>query len=245
MKSFVLVLIICINIGYNVMTNYQILDWNTANEIKQLPSTHFLEQMEYNLASVYQLEDSSYLLMPLNPFAKCLLAKDKATLDSWIAESYFPTDEDANNFYLENKEQLENIYQCKEQLKEALLKYVYKGEEIPKQLSGSDIDAIYKLLKKRKRFKEYQLHFILLAGEYLIEQNPNLNCRWGVLSTKQLLNPVIKIVLVTNIDNVEEYFKMEDRIVGKWGYQGIMSMDQDIKQFWKRPDGVMEILKKL
>jgi hypothetical protein len=223
------------------MDNYQIIDGLEGHDLKSKENARFIMTIDYNLASVYQLSDSSYLVMPINPFAKCLRVQNKAVLEKWIDESYFPTNEVENQFYFENKHKMDSLPQYKNQLKEILLEYIYKG---PAEITCYEIDSIYKLLKQRKRFKEYKLNFVVLLGDFLIQKYPQENYRWGLFESRQLLNPVVSLILVRENNGNQEYFKIQDRMEGKYGFTGTRRVENSIQRFWLLPNEI-EMIKKV
>src|SRR5690606_16347286 len=122
----------------------------------------------------------SYLVMPLNPFGNSVLTNKKRLLDKWISEQHFPVSDEANKFYFDNQDKIDNLIVNKNALKQSLCNYVFKGEsKIPRNLSSEEIDSIYKLLKKRKKYQEYKLNFIVLVGDYILNQNKQEGYRWG------------------------------------------------------------------
>ena len=225
-------------VTYSIM-NYIILDWGETNDLKHHPDSRFLEQLPYNMASVYQLSDSSFLVAPLNPFGKGIKVKDKKLIEQWEADSFFPAQDSVNFFYYNNKDRIDNLNQYKMELLDNLLKYVYK-DKIPTifTITSEDIDSIYKLLKKRKKFQLYELHFIVLIGEYLIYKNADKNYKWAVLVSKQYLNPYTTMGLVDEFG----YHKLEELITGKWGYLGVNYIEKRVNESgYKSPDNLEEI----
>lgn len=162
--------------------DYRILDWFEAKLLREKEGSRLLKLVDYNLSTVYQLPDSSYLVMALNTFAKCLITPNKSTLDKWMEQNFYPTGEEVNKFYFDNKDKIDNLMENKEMLKSELLSYIYKEEK--KSITSEEIDRIHALLKKRKKFNQYSLHFKVLLGDYLIDHNPKLSCRWGILMEK-------------------------------------------------------------
>ena len=50
-----------------------VLGWRAVNELKDELKAKFVAQLDHNFAKIYLLNESSYLVMPLNPFGNSLL----------------------------------------------------------------------------------------------------------------------------------------------------------------------------
>jgi hypothetical protein len=57
-----------------------------------------------------------------------------------------------------------------------------------------------------------------MVGDFLL--NKNKDWKWGVLRSKQLLNPVMSLIVVKD-EKQNLYYNLEDNISGKWGYPGV------------------------
>ncbi|MBD1363262.1 hypothetical protein IDJ77_05500 [Mucilaginibacter sp. ZT4R22] len=224
-----------------MQTNYNILNWPEANELKSHMDGEVVERVYFNLSTVYKLSDGTYLVMPINPFAKCLAAKDTVLLEKWRTDCYYPTNEKINDFYFANKEKFENLLQFQEVLNNDLLKYVAKYENELTQ--PSDLDEICKLLKKKKAFNKYKLNFIVLVGNYIINKHPDDGLIWAKLVNKQLLNPLVTLVLLGIVNNEERYFDLQELVDGKWGYQGLQHIEHRFLYPLRRPDEIVSLQK--
>lgn len=221
--------------------DYKVLDWSSAAKLKERLKGKVFKSIDFNLASVYLLEDSSYLIMPLNPFGNSILTKDKSLLDNWVKEQRFPDIDDANAFYFNNQVKIEGLLSYKEALKKELYSYVMKdrGEGITNP-SVDDIDHIYQTLKKRKKIKEYKLNFIVLVGDCILEANKDY--RWGILENKQLLNPLMNLVIVKD-KGKGIYYNLEENSTGKWGYPGMQYILKTVSESNKKSNEIEEIKK--
>jgi hypothetical protein len=199
--------------------DYEILESISAHELKRSSSALFIMQIEFNFASVYQLSNSSCLVMPLNPFGKSLLVSSLDLLNKFIENKEFPVDDRVNGILKENSAEIDNLVNSKEKLKDDLLEYLFKDAKTSENISVEKIDEIYKLLRKRRKFKILELKFILLIGDFLINQCKEQNYRWGLLEIKQLLNPIKCLVLIST-EKENCYFNLEEKIKGKRGYLG-------------------------
>lgn len=241
-KKVLILIVALVNINWQEM-EYKILDWQTANDLKDSMKATFVLQPDFNFSSIYLLKDSSYLIMPLNPFGNSVLTTNKGLLDKWVNEKRFPNIDEANNFYFENQDKIDNLIANKDALKETLCNYIFKEQKkVPSELTKDDIDSIYNILKRRKRIKEYKLNFIILAGDFILTQHKNKNYRWGLLKDKQLLNPIVSLILITDI-NKNQYFNLEDEIFGKWGYTGMYDILHSILNHKRLPNEMVEIEK--
>ena len=153
-KSVLLFVALLVNINWQTM-DYKVLDWSSANELKDQMNATFVTQPDFNFSKIYLLNNSAYLVMPLNPFGNSLLTSKKDLLDKWISEQHFPANDKVSKFYLDNQDRINNLIENKEALKQELCDYVFKGEnKTSNELSAEEIDSIYKLLKKRKKYQE-------------------------------------------------------------------------------------------
>lgn len=224
--------------------DYKVLDWSSANELKDKMNATFVVQPDFNFSKVYLLSDSSYLIMPLNPFGNSVLTSKKDLLDKWISEQHFPVSDEANKFYFDNQDKIDNMIANKKALKQSLCNYVFKGEsKTPDNLSSEEIDRIYKVLKKRKKYQEYNLNFIVLVGDYILNQHNQERCHWGLLRSKQLLNPVMSLIIITD-EKEKRYYNLEDKMSGKFGYVGVQYYFRSISDaITNRANEIEEIAK--
>ena len=247
LRLLILGLLLTMKTGFCSVTAYQVLEWVKANQLKQSLKAVFIEQIDFNLASVYKLSDSSYIIMPLNPYGNCLLTKDFSLIETWKQQEVFPSKDTVNLFYNENKSSIESIGKNIDDLESKLITYVRGNvnNTYNKDSIIENADLIYSSLKKNRKIKEFQLAFLVVIGNYLISQNRELDCNWGILETKQLLNPYLELVLISNRNGIDKYFEIQTKVFGKWGFQGIKSLNRDIKQFWKRPDPTFNTLRRV
>jgi len=214
------------------MDTYEIITWQKAMTLKNEINGQFLMRIEKNLATVYKLDDLSYIVLPLSPLGKGIIVKDRNLLDKWISERYFPTNEPVNAFYFSNKNKMDNICEHSTLLKSELFQYIYKNSSEQPEINPDAIDSIHKTLIKRKRFKDFKLHFIVLVGDFLIEKYSSEQCRWGLFESRQLLNPYTTLVLVKPYKDSFSCFELQERITGKWGYMGIRNVEFYFKRPW-------------
>lgn len=224
-------LICCIS---NMQPNYKITGWSEANELRLKAGSELIMIVEYNKAKIYHLADSTYVIMPISPFAKCLITKSRDLLDKWISDSHFPTNEDINSFYFKNKEKISNLNRIKETLINELATVI--GIDLKHLQDSSKIDNVYEILKKRRLFDKYKLNFIVLVGDYILNKYPMDNLHLSKLKHKQFLNPVIEIALSRFINGEERYFNLQELIIGKWGYRGIKDIEKSYDRKWFRPN---------
>ena len=236
-----LTLLLLVFMNSKTSPNYTVIDWQEANEIKSAETTKFLFNLECNLSAVYLIKDASYLVMPIGPFGKALITSEKRLLDKWIDDCYFPTDEDVNDFYSKNKNKIESLPNNREEQKNDL--YVALPDMQYSESKPEYIDEAYKILKKKRKFQALKLNFVVLVGDYLIAKDPLKETFWGLLESKQLLNPIRTLVLVKKHNGEERYYKLEENIDGKWGYIGMQAMLNFYNQFWLRPNEINTIRK--
>lgn len=224
--------------------DYKVLDWHAANGLKDQMNATFVMQPDFNFSKVYLLNNSSYLIMPLNPFGNSLVTDKKELLDKWISEQNFPANDEVNKFYFENHDKIDNLIARKEVLKQELCNYVFKGENKTfDELSAEEIDGIYKVLKKSKKYPAFKLNFIVLVGDFILNQNKLENYSWGLLRSKQFLNPVMSLIIVTD-EKEKRYYNLEDKISGKFGYVGVQYYLKSISDaLTSRADEIAEIAK--
>lgn len=219
---------------------YQILDSTTA--AVQQKDAKFLKQIEFNHSTVYLTSNSSYLVRPLYPFGESILIKDKSLLDRFIDEQYFPVDE-VNKLYLLNKESVDNFTQSKEKLKKALISYVFKNHtSASDEILPEQIDFIFVTLKKRRLIKKYYYHFIALLGDYLRERYKADDFKWALLGNKQLLNPVINVILIRDLIE-ESYFNIEESIYRRPRYWSVATAIQEIENPLRIANDIETIMK--
>lgn len=243
LKKTLLFIVVLANINWQTM-DYKVLDWSSANELKDKMNAVYVEQLDFNFSRVYLLNDSSYLIMPLNPFGNSIITSKKDLLAKWISKQRFPVSGEVNQFYFNNQDKIDNLIASKETLKQSLCNCLFKGEsKTPDNLSSEEIDNIYALLKKRKKYQEYKLNFIVLVGDYILNQHKQEGYHWGLLRNKQFLNPLMNLIIVTSEDE-NQYYNIEDKITGKFGYVGVQYYLKSISDgLTKTSNTIEEIVK--
>lgn len=214
---------------------FKVIDWEEKEELLQKEEYKFLKNIDCNLASVYVANDGSLMITPLFPFGKSIITYDKDELEEWIQTCNFPTGENNNVFFESNQQKINNILGSKDVLINDLLIYVYGHEDIV--INSDKIDEIYTILKKKRKFKHYKLNFIVLIGEYFKTTNDKVS--WGKVIDKQLLNPIISIVL---LNEQKEFYELEYYVDGKWGYKGMNSIKSSFHTSWRRGNEILEVV---
>ena len=77
-------------------------------------------------------------------------------------------------------------------MKKNLCQYIFR--ENIKNVDGvsiEEIDSIYNLLRKKRKFESYKLNFIVLVGDYIITHSKKNSNYWGLLKIQQLLIQVL------------------------------------------------------
>ncbi|AMR32796.1 hypothetical protein A0256_15895 [Mucilaginibacter sp. PAMC 26640] len=219
--------------------NYDTLSWAEANELKSRMNGEAIDLIDFNLSTVFKLSDGTFLVMPINPFAKCLATKDMLLLENWRTDRYYPTNEKVNAFYFANKEKFENLPQFQKLLVSDLLAYLAKYQ----LTETSDLDGICRLLKMKRTFNRFKLNFIVLVGNYFITSYPDDGLKWSKLVNKQLLNPLVTLVLSRVVDNDERYFDLQELVDGKWGYSGLQYIEHRYKYPLRWPGEITSLQK--
>lgn len=222
---------------------FDIIEWSIADSLRNDNRAILIDTFDFNLAHLYNL-NKDYIVMPLSPFGKALIASDYKIIKKWLTNEYFPTNEKINEFYFSNKRVIDRISQNKDALILDLEEFLGKKDLL--NLSSKEIDEVYALLKKKRKFEKYKLNFIFLVGEKLIELNRN-ELSWGTVRNIQLLNPIVQLVLIKREkdNNENRYFELEYAIVGKWGYLGMDNIIQDFKRSFKTPNEFSRVIKSL
>lgn len=181
--------------------------------------------IEYNHASVYLLEDSTYLVIPLNHFGNAIKTSNRALIDDWIEQRRFPSEDTESASYIDGTYDFSNFQESKNSLISDLFTLPFFSEKgSPSKVDIAIIDELYAYLKKKRKFKKYKINFLLWAGDFLIRQSSE-PIEWGVLSTTQLLNPVNDLVLITKGNR---YYNLEFKMHGKYGYVGMLYYQKTI-----------------
>jgi hypothetical protein len=197
--------------------NYEIIAHEKFELIKKNARVVSSLTIDFNFATAYFLKDSSVLVQPLNPFGKCLLIKDRTTFDEFIQCRSFPKTMEIENIYDEYRHIFINFITGKKDIINILYQYTY-NKNYDAIVTLEQIEEIYAILLQKKKISKFKIYFILLVGDFIIQHN--LNYKWGILEIKQLINPIYKIVLVTN-ELQKEYFNLEYEIEKKAPLFGI------------------------
>lgn len=229
--------IIILNVFNYLFCNmkFKVLNWEERVELTEKEEYKFLKNIDCNLSSVYVSDDGSFLITPLFPFGKSIITYDKDELEEWISTCNFPTGENNNVFFEKNHEKINNLLLHKEKLINDLLIHIYGNKDLV--IDIDKIDEVYDILKKKRKFKQYKLNFIVLVGEYL--KSTNHNVRWGKLLDKQLLNSTVSLVM---INEKNEYYEVEYYIDGKWGYTGMNSINSGFHTSWRTSHEILEVV---
>ena len=218
----------------------KVIDSMTANNLKADKNTRFLMNIEFNYSSVYLLGDSSYMVMPLNPFGKSVIVRNKMILDKCIQNEYFPIKDNIDYLSLRKTS---SLFKLKDTLENDLLHYVFKDKyKNIDNVTNDDIDYVYDVITRKRKKNTYKLNFILLVGDALIKQNHTKNFRWGLLRKKQLLNPLVNLVLVSGPEESKKYFDIEDFLFSKFGYVQMRNIPPFINQFDNKSDDFEKII---
>ena len=134
--------------------DYQVRDWAEANDLRLQAGGELKTIIEFNCAPVYLLKDGTFIIMALNPFAKCLVTKSESLLDRWIEDELFPTDESVNSFYFRNQDRIIKIPTINEELLKQLSSFV--GIVTHTVNSSGQVDEVYRILKTRKALNRYK-----------------------------------------------------------------------------------------
>ncbi len=222
---------------------YKIIERVAANELLEKQSGFYEYFIAYNFAKVYKLDDGSFMIVPLSPFSNCIQAFNIEQINKWVEQRNFPIIEKYNSFYFENKNIIDNFNKYKDFLKSELLNFVeVKYEDVAKK--PEQIDKIQALLKSKRKWNKYKLHFLCLAGDYLIENTLDNKAYWGVLEEKFFLNPLVKLILIKkNEDDNDVFYPLQDEIIhNKYGYLGLSFIsDLILSSTWTKPDELSKI----
>jgi hypothetical protein len=200
--------------------DYKVLNSTDAKKLKKTKNIGSILQIDFNLANVYLLSDWSFLVMPSNPSSNCLLTAKQELLHKWIKDGYFPMGDQVRGSYFTRRRRLEGLFSRKEGLKQVVCNFIFNDEmQLSGNLSAAEIDSLYEILRARNLFEKFQLNFILLLGDYIISRGKDWGLRWGLLSDKQQLNPLIHLSIVTD-QKRQGYYNLEQQLSSKQGYAG-------------------------
>src|SRR5690606_2563497 len=147
---------------------FKAISYCEAINLKNEKSGVFFKSIPYNNANVYELNDSSYLILPLNPYTTALILYGKEELTKILTTNDFPVKEKLNAFYEANKTRIDNLDTHGQGLLAELEAFLtsnnfnYKGD-------SRDVDTIYNFLKTKKALTKYKLNFIVFVANYIIK----------------------------------------------------------------------------
>lgn len=210
--------------------NFKIINSKEAHSLTINENLVSLKTIDYNLCSVYKIDSQRYLIKPVFPFSNSLIVCSLEQIEHFINEKYFPDGNEQSSLYYSFRNQFEQIdfHEFKENKINELLEYIkHSTSKHFKGINLDDIDKIYEALRKTRTFQKYKLGFTFLLGELIIK-NYEFNLKWCFIEKKSSLNPERSIALY---DFNNEYIDLENRIFGKWGYQGLYTVINTIKNF--------------
>ncbi|GAB2676141.1 hypothetical protein GCM10027036_32310 [Flavihumibacter cheonanensis] len=219
---------------------YKILDWAAANELRKKGKGKFQLMVEATKAQLFQLKDGTYLLMPINPFGNSIHIMDKNVFDNWVSTNEFPIIEEATQWYHDNKLLIDDLLKNKEKLKKDLLSYVYKDKDYHSiEITDTVIDEIFEYIKTKRKLDNFRLHFIVLAGDYLMKDQSDM--KWGVLKTCLFVNPMYLLSIIKT-DTELNYYNLEAAFFGKWGYAVMLYYKKTFKSEFRPASELEEII---
>ena len=221
------------------MQKFESVTYLDAVRIMKERQGSFLKNIPYNNANVYVLKDSSLLVVPLNPYATALIVHEESSLEEMIKANFFPVKDTFNRFYDANKQKIENLNESGETLIADLLSYL-KSNGISPENDPSGVDGVYNFLKAKRTLNKYKLHFILYVAKFIIKGH-DAALKVGLLRDKQVLNPIVSIVLVKKGDNGTAYFNLQHELFERRGYYGVQDVIRNVDQFKKSEDALNEV----
>ncbi|GGD74175.1 hypothetical protein GCM10011514_42860 [Emticicia aquatilis] len=105
--------------------SYNIIDIETAEDIKSSIKVKKEQFISFNLSTAYFLDDSSIIVQPLNPFGKCLHIFEVEAFEVFITKKDFPTTEQIENLYSGNTEIIDNLKSYKVTMLNSLQKLIF------------------------------------------------------------------------------------------------------------------------
>jgi hypothetical protein len=89
---------------------FKAITYSEAIKLKDEKQGEFLKNIPFNNGNIFILKvDSSFLILPLNPYTMALVVYDKSYLEEMLKTNTFPVQEKLNFFYDANKEKIENL----------------------------------------------------------------------------------------------------------------------------------------
>ncbi len=196
---------------------YNIIDREFSDALKLKIGVEKEEFIDFNFSTAFKLKDFSTLIQPLNPFGKCLHILEKNKFNEYLTDKKFPDLKEVESLYNKYPEIINNLNYNKLVLIKSMFTEL-NINEVPQDITIEKIEKIYVTLKKLKVLKKYKIHFYMLVFDFLMRQNKDY--KLGILEIKQLINPIQKVVLVSNFQN-GIYFNIEQEIEDKIDKVGI------------------------
>ena len=240
MKKFIVILLIYTNSNFTFCQTmnkekFKAVAYTEAIKLKEEKQGEFLKNIPFNNANIFALNDSSFLILPLNPYTMALVVYEKEALEKMLKTNAFPVDEQINSFYGANKEKIENLNIHGKELITELEDYLKANDFLLENELYSD--SVYNFLEAKKTMRKYKLNFIAFLANFIIK-NYDQSLKVGLLKEKQALNPTVSIVLVKQADNNLTYFNLEREVFGRSGYYGIQDIINSVGQFKKKVNAI-------
>ncbi|MEP7237573.1 MAG: hypothetical protein ABI685_06905 [Ferruginibacter sp.] len=240
MKLFILKTLVFLCMEFS-QSDFLLIDGFKAVELREQSTTVFIELIQYNNCQVYKLKDSSYLVIPMNPFANSIIVYKKSTLEYFIKNQSFPVPRELSSFYYKNKQKIDKFKDQKDSLKINLVEYLNRKDLLNQgEINFYNIDKIFSLLKSNKKIDAFRLEFIAYIGDFIIQNNNDLSLEWALLKDKQMLNPNVSIILFSK--EREKYFNLEEALFGKYGYIGSENISKSLSIHLIKENAIQQIL---
>lgn len=220
--------------------SYKIIDRDTSEDLKLSVHVKKEQFVNFNLSTAYFLHDSTIIVQPLNPFGKCLHIFEVEEFEAFLTKKDFPTTEQIENLYSSNTEIIDNLESNKTKLLNSLYKFIYNELSIKQTININEIEHIFSILKKRKKFKTYKLHFVLLVADFIMKQDNSF--KLGIIKVKQLINPIYRLVIIID-ENTKKYYNLEQEIGEKITTFGIKHILSRASSRFKISDDFEEIVR--
>ncbi len=116
--------------------DYQILETTELSDLKWTKGGKFKKQIKFNYASIYQLKDKRFILIP-SKGSPGILFETREALERMIKEEYFPVPEDTTNPLIKNRDKILNL--------EANILYFVKEleQEMSVKLTGENDSLLF------------------------------------------------------------------------------------------------------
>lgn len=232
------------NLGNSIFTfcqkmskeKFKTVTYTEAVKLKEEKQGEFLKNIPFNNANIFTLNDSSFLILPLNPYTMALVVYEKDFLEEMLKANKFPVAEKLNSFYDANEEKIENLNIYVKELIAEMEKYL-KVNGFIFENSELNADSVYNFLRTKKTLKKYKLNFIVFLADIIIKKHDR-SLKVGLLKEKQALNPIVSIVLVKQTDDNLVFFNLEHEVFDRSGYYGIQDILNSIAQFKKKVNAI-------